>query len=159
MTRPWLALALLLAGCVSDHTLGVELRPPRAPDGGPDVPADVAVFEVRLSRLEEGEGCPTVDEAASATGPGRLGHAQSFTAEDGMGMAIGEVPPGRWALAALARDDACAVRLYGCAEVSIDADAPASVVVEMVETASTETCGACRSCESGACAPVDVSCE
>jgi hypothetical protein len=154
-----LAALVLGAGCVSDRTLGLELRPPRAPDGGPALPPEVVSWEVRLSRLEDGsERCPTVDDAAAARGGGRLGHAQSFGADEGMGMAIGEVPEGRWALAALGRDASCQVVLYGCSELSIGADAPPTVVVDLAPTASAEGCG-CRTCDGGACAPVDAPCE
>lgn len=159
MRRAVVVLGLLLASCVSDRILGLELRLPRAPDGGVEVPAEAATFEVRLSRLEGEERCATADEAASATEPGRLAHAQTFAAEDGMGMAIGEVPAGRWAVSAIARDADCAVLLHGCAEVTIDEDAPDVVVVELTASGSAETCGACRDCDRGACTPIAVRCE
>ena len=150
---------VLVVGCVSDRILGLELRPPRAADGGFDLPAEAATFEVRLSRLEGSDRCATVDEAASATEPGRLAHAQAFAVADGMGMAIGEVPPGRWAVSAIARNAGCGVLLYGCAEVTIDEAAPDVVVVELTPDGSAETCGACRECGAGVCTPIAVHCE
>jgi hypothetical protein len=151
--------AALCAGCVSDRVLGLELRPPRAGDGGPAVPAEVVSWEVRLSRLEgDSERCPTVDDAAAGRGDARLGHAQSFPAADGMGMAIGEVPEGRWALAALGRAASCAVVLYGCSELELGGDPPLTAVVDLEPATSAEGCG-CRTCDSGACTPVDALCE
>jgi hypothetical protein len=166
MTR-WAALLLWAmvagTGCASDRILALELRPPRAPDGGPAVPPEVASFEVRLSRLEDGAGCPTVDEAAAGRGGGRLAHAQAFAASDGtspaMGTAIGEVPEGRWAIAALGRSAACEVVLFGCTELSVGPDAPPVVAVELRPVATVQTCG-CRSCDAeGTCTPVARRCE
>ena len=157
--RATILLALLFGGCVSDRTVAIELRPPRAPDGGPEVPADVVSIEVRLVRLEEDAACATVEEAAAAIEPGRLAHVQRFAATDGMGMTIGEVPSGRWSVSALARDGDCAVRLYGCAEVVIDGDVGDVVVVDVAPASAAATCGSCRACEAGGCDPIDVRCE
>ncbi|HJL18552.1 MAG TPA: hypothetical protein RMH99_23025 [Sandaracinaceae bacterium LLY-WYZ-13_1] len=152
-----LGLAVGLAGCVSERVIGLELRPPRGPDGGPDVPAALAAWEVRLVRLEGDEGCPGPEASAAGRTP-RLGHAQSFPAADGMGVAIGEVPPGRWAVTALGRDADCGVRLHGCAELVLDDGAPTRLVVETSPVATGATCG-CRACDAGVCAPLLDVCE
>lgn len=161
MTRARSMLALvgaLLGGCVVDVPIAIELRPPRDADGGPAVPSEVVSHELRLYRIEEGGECPPLALAATAAPFGELGHAQVFDAADGMGMAIGEVPPGYWAVAALSRDASCAVRLYGCAELTLGLTAPATFVVTLDAVNEDAGCGACRACESGACAPVAATC-
>lgn len=151
-----LLLGAAMLGCVTDHAIGVELRPPRSPDGGPAVPAEVVAYELRLYRTDE--GCPSAPQAASAHPFARLGHVQSFDAVEGIGDAIGELPPGRWALAALARDAECGVRLYGCAELDVGVTAPSTLVVSLAEIALEPTCGSCRACAEGTCAPLDAEC-
>ncbi len=148
----------LLSGCVTDHVIEIELRPPRLPDGGPDVPPEVVSFELRLYRLDDEEGCP--DRARALTGApyAELASAQAFAAEEGMGEAIGEIPSGRWALVGVARDAACAPVLYGCSELSIGVAPPGAWIVELDPTSEDPGCGACRSCEGGTCAPVDAIC-
>lgn len=151
--------ALLVSGCVTDHVIELELRPPRASDGGPDVPADVVAHELRVYRVDGGEGCPDLATAADAREFGAFAHAQSFDAADGMGEAIGELPRGTWAIAALSRAADCGVVLYGCAEATIGAEAIDRIVVDLVpSTDRRPRCGTCRSCELGTCAPVDALC-
>jgi hypothetical protein len=151
------AIGLVASGCITDHVIELELRPPRAPDGGPDVPSEVVSYEVRLYRLAVGEHCPDAATAASASAFGELGQAQSFERDVGMGDAIGEIPSGHYAVAGLARDSGCAVRLYGCTELDVGVAAPMTVVVELA-AASVEGCGACRTCASGACDPIAEIC-
>jgi hypothetical protein len=154
-----IALSMLFAGaCVTDHSIELELRPARRSDGGLDTPIEVATYELRLYRLEDGARCPDVATAAHAAEVGRLAHAQSFSAADAMGEAIGEVPRGEWAFAALARDAACGVQLYGCSEVSIGSDAAAQVAIELAPAEVGLTCGPCRECAAGSCSPVDRVC-
>lgn len=154
------SVALCGTSCVSDQVLSVEIRPPRAPDGGLGVPTQVVSWELRLVRLDEAfTSCPSVDEAARAREGVRLGHAQAFRATDEAGSAIGEVPEGRWALAALGRDASCGVVLYGCSEVMIGPNVPSVLVVEVQTALSTARCG-CRTCaDGGVCTPVATSCE
>lgn len=148
----------LSAGCVSDRVLALEIRPPRAADGAPDVPADVVRWELRLTRLEGEARCPSATDAADARDAGRLAHVQSFEAGVGMGAAIGEVPPGRWALAAMARTAECEVRLYGCREITLDDEVPPTVVIDVAPVAIEARCG-CRACTAGECDPVAEPCE
>lgn len=152
------ALGLLLGGCITDHPIALELRPPRLPGGGPDVPAEVVAHEVRLYRIAEDEECPTLAAVASAAPFGELGHAQSFEASEGMGDAIGEVPPGRYALAALSRDGDCSVHLFGCRVLEVGATPFQTFVVELEPVTHPPGCGTCRSCAGGACAPIDAVC-
>jgi hypothetical protein len=147
-------LALVLCGCVTDVAIALELRLPRAPDGSPDVPPDVRAHEVRLYRVDQGEGCPDLTTAATAESFATFAHAQAF--DDGMGDAIGELPRGTWAIVAISRDEACAPRLFGCTEIEI-ADAPDTIVVELAPVAADSMCG-CRTCEAGICAPIDEIC-
>lgn len=150
--------ALLFAGCISDRPIEIAIVPPRDADGEPDVPAEVVTWELRLARLEGDEVCPTANEAARAAPIGSLAHAQTFAASSGAGVGIGEVPPGRWALVAIARDGSCAPRLFGCAPVGIGSETPATLTVEVAAVVATETCG-CRACEAGGCTPVETVCE
>jgi hypothetical protein len=156
--RHLLALALLLTGCVTDHPIALELRPPRLPDGGPDVPAEVVAHEVRLYRLGEAERCPELAVVASAAPFGELGHAQVFDAREGMGDAIGEIPPGRYAIAALSRDAECAVHLFGCRLLELGVTPFQTVVVELARVTHLPDCGTCRTCAAGACEPIDAVC-
>lgn len=119
------------------------------------VPPEVVGWELRLIQLDAASGCPSVDEAATAARFGRLAHAQSFT---DVGMSVGEIPAGRWAMAVIGRQDACTVSLYGCSVVNIGSDtfSPISIRVEPVTT--TEACG-CRTCTAGACDPVASICD
>lgn len=149
-------LALALGGCITDRAIELELSPPRGPDGAPTIPEDVRAHEVRLYRVEDGEGCPDLETAALAAPFGELAHAQSFEHVEGMGEAIGELPPGAWAVAAISRDGACAPRLFGCTSFSLGS-APASIVVQLTAASSGARCG-CRSCELGACTPTDAIC-
>lgn len=139
-------VALLVAGCVSDVALEIDIRPLSA------VPPEVTSWELRLLRLEGLEVCPSVTDAARAAPVGRLAHAQSFADE---GIAIGEVPAGRWGFAVVARDDACTVHLYGCAEVVIGSGIESPIVIEPVAATSSESCG-CRTCGAGVCSGVEV---
>lgn len=150
--------ALALSGCITDHSIEIELRPPRLPDGGPEVPPEVVSYELRLYRVEAGEGCPEQQAALSAAPFAELAHAQSFDAAEGMGEAIGEIPSGRWAFAAVARDSACAPVLYGCSELAIAVAPPGAVVIELAPVSEDPGCGACRSCTSGVCDPVATIC-
>jgi hypothetical protein len=154
-----LACALgALAGCANEHTIELELRPPRAPDGEPDVPPEVVTHEVRVYRADEG-GCPDLASAAGAADFGALAHVQTFSASAGIGEDIGELPRGTWAIAALSRDASCAVLLYGCTSVAIGDEAPSRVVVDLAPSGDpTSRCGGCRACESGTCAPIDRIC-
>ena len=156
--RRFAALGLLLAGCITDHAIELELRPPRLPGGGPDVPAAVVAHEVRLYRIAEDEECPALAVVASARPFGELGHAQTFDASEGMGDAIGEVPPGRYAVAALSRDQDCAVHLFGCRVLEVGATPLQTFVVELDRVTHLPDCGTCRSCAEGACDPVDAVC-
>ena len=151
-------MALVLSACVSDHYLELELIPPRAPGGGPELPAELVSWELRVTRLEGGARCPTLEEAAEARVIGRLGSVQSFSREDGMGSAVGELPGGSWAVAAIGRDAACVPLLYGCTELSIDGATAPVVRVELAPVVTGSTCG-CRACESGVCAPDGLECE
>jgi len=153
-----LAPALLLAGCITDHPIALELRPPRLPGGDPDVPAEVVAHEVRLYRLGADEPCPDADRVARAAPYAELGHAQVFTASEGMGDAIGELPPGRYAIAALSRDADCGVHLFGCRVLEVGETPFQTVVVELEPTSGPSGCGTCRSCDAGACDPVDAIC-
>ncbi len=159
MTRAWLvaAVAVLLGGCITDHVIELELHPPRAPDGGPEVPPEVVSYELRLYRIDATARCPDAATVASASDFGELGHAQSFDRDEGMGDAIGEIPTGRYALAALARGADCAAVLYGCTELDVGVAAPMTVVVDLAPV-SIEGCGACRTCNAGACDPVGSVC-
>lgn len=158
MRRAILAAALALTGCVTDHAIDVELRPPRLADGGPDVPPEVVAYELRLYRVDDGEGCPERAVALTAAAFAELAHAQAFDAAEGMGEAIGEIPAGRWALAAVARDAACAPLLYGCTELAIGVAPPGALIVELDPVAEDPGCGACRTCASGECDPVASIC-
>lgn len=154
---PGLLVAVgLLAGCVSDVPIEVELRPPRGADGGPDVPVEVERFELRLYRTDE--GCPSLEVAASARPFARLGAVWTFSADEGMGESLGELPPGRWALAVLARDAQCGVRLYGCAQIDVGVTAPRAWVVPLAPAALASTCGACRACQGARCDPPPLEC-
>lgn len=157
MRRLALTMALALSGCITDHAIEIELRPPRLPDGRPDVPAEVRSYELRLYRLER-EVCPERALALTAAPFAELAHAQAFDAAEGMGEAIGEIPAGRWALVAVARDATCAPLLYGCSELSIGVASPGAWIVELDPVADDPGCGACRSCQGGACDPVDAVC-
>ena len=148
----------LSTGCVSDRVLALEIRPPRAADGTPDVPADVVRWELRLARLEGDARCASAIDAADAREAGRLAHVQSFEDGVGMGAAIGEVPPGRWALAAIARTTECEVRLYGCRELALDDEVPETVVIDVAPVTIEARCG-CRACNAGACDPLAELCE
>ena len=154
-----LFLACALAACATEHGVAIEIQPPRDPDGTLLIPAEVVTWELGLVRIEEVEGCPTVEMSAGAEPYGELGHAQSFAAEDMRGMDIGEVPVGRWAVFAIARDAACAPLLYGCSVVAVGADVPEVVVVPVEPTTATVTCGACRSCAATGCDPLATRCE
>lgn len=153
-----LALALLLGGCITDHPIALELRPPRLADGGPDVPPEVVAHEVRLYRLSEDEGCPDLVTVVSARPFAELGHVQAFAASEAMGDAIGEVPPGRYAIAALSRDAACGVHLFGCRVLDVGVTPFQTFVVELEPVAEGAGCGACRTCAAGACEPIDAIC-
>ncbi len=157
MRRLALTMALALSGCITDHAIEIELRPPRLPDGGPDVPAEVRSYELRLYRVED-EGCPERALALTAAPFAELAHAQSFEAAEGMGEAIGEIPAGTWAMVAVARDAACAPLLYGCSELSIGVAPPGTWIVELDSVTEDPGCGACRTCESNACDPVASVC-
>ncbi|HEY8431000.1 MAG TPA: hypothetical protein VIL20_21625 [Sandaracinaceae bacterium] len=159
MKRLAVALALAASGCITDHAIAIELRPPRRADGRPDVPPEVVSYELRLYRLEErDEGCPPRALALTAAPYAQLAHAQAFDAAAGMGEAIGEIPPGRWALSAIARDGACAPLLFGCTELAIGIAPPGTLVVELDLIAEDPGCGACRSCAAGVCDPVGATC-
>jgi hypothetical protein len=148
--------AASLVGCVSEHAIAVELRLPRGEGGEPISRPEVVSYELRL--YATGRGCPSLDEAASAAPFERLGAVQAFSAEAGMGEAIGEIPSGRWALAALARDETCGVRLFGCALLDVGVTAPSTVVVDLAPASSGASCGDCRACEQGACTPSAAEC-
>src|SRR5690606_24551154 len=124
-------LGLLLAGCITDHPIELELRPPRLPGGEPDVPAEVVTHEVRLYRITADQVCPTLSVVASAAPFGKLGHAQTFSASEGMGDTIGEIPPGRYAVAALSRDGECGAHLFGCRVLEVGATPFQTFVVEL----------------------------
>lgn len=139
-------LALSVVGCISDVALEIEVR---APAG---VPEPVVSWELRLVRLEGDERCPSADSAARAAPTGRLAHTQTFETE---GMAVGDVPEGRWGFALLARDVDCGVRMYGCREIEIGSGVASPIVIDVNVATTAETCG-CRTCEAGVCAGPDV---
>ena len=142
-------VALALAGCVTEHGIELSVR------SAVPLPPEVASWELRVSRLDGDGRCPSAEQAASARPSGRLAQVQSFEAE---GMAVGEVPRGRWAFAAIARDEACAVLLYGCTEIDIGPGVASPIVVDVDEVATTETCG-CRACVAGRCDPPAAVCD
>lgn len=153
-----IAAAFLLVGCITDHPIGLELRPPRLPDGGPDVPSEVVAHEVRLYRLGSEESCPDLDRVIRATPHAELTHAQSFTEREAMGDAIGALRSGRYAVAALSRDRDCGVHLFGCRVLELGKVPFQTVVVELEPTSGASGCGRCRSCVAGTCTPVDAIC-
>lgn len=149
--RRWLPLALLLAsGCTNETALELEIT------ASEDVPPEVVSWELRLYQLAEADACPSAEAGASAARVGRLAHAQSFA---DVGMAVGEVPAGRWGMAVIARDDACGVRMYGCSVVVVGEDTfnPIPIRVEPVTTPAT--CGGCRTCTEGTCDVVAAVCD
>lgn len=154
----WALCASTLFGCANETVMRVEIRPPRDDAGGPAIPSDVSAWELRLERLEGDERCPLSDMVIEGRQLGRLAHAQSFTADAGMGMAIGEVPEGRWALSAVARTESCEPRLFGCRELDLRTEVPEVVVIDVDEVSSDATCG-CRACAAGVCEPVDLTCD
>lgn len=151
-------LSLLLSACISDHATAIELRPPRAPDGGPDVPAEVVAHEVRIYRLAEGADCPDLSTVATAARPPGLEHAQTFAASEGMGEAFGEIAPGRYGVAALSRDAECGVHLFGCRVLQLGEISFETFVIELERVTASPGCGACRSCREGVCEPVEATC-
>jgi hypothetical protein len=141
--------ALLLGGCVSERAIELVIEPPRGPLGEPAIPADAVSWEVRLLRVDDDDACPGVEASAEARPFGELAEAQAFFV-GGAGVAVGEVPSGRWAFAALARDAGCRPLLYGCARVELDGDFGEAVVVPVAPVDVEVTCG-CRTCEAGTC--------
>ncbi len=155
--RNWLIASMcFLGGCITDHAIDLELRPPRDADGGAQLPSDVIAHELRLYRVDDGEGCPDLTTAATAAPFARLAHVQSFSGS--MGEPIGELPPGRWAFSVLSREIGCGVRLYGCTEAEIVSTAPPVIVVELLPASTDLGCGACRTCADGRCSPSDAIC-
>ncbi|HHH30742.1 MAG TPA: hypothetical protein ENK57_20695 [Polyangiaceae bacterium] len=146
-----LSVALWLLGCVNEHALELDLV------AADPIPSEVVSYELRLLALDGDGRCPTAQDAAAAAPVGRLAHAQSFSE---VGMAIGEVPQGRWAFVVLGRDAACGVRVHGCTAIEIGPETftPIPVRISAVTDVS-ETCGSCRACEAGVCAPVQSVCE
>jgi hypothetical protein len=149
---------LFLSGCVNDVAIELELRPPRAPDGTPLVPPEVRAYELRIYKLEIVEACPDLPTFATAATFAELAHAQAFRVEDGMGQPVGEIPVGRWAVGALARDTMCGARLFGCREIDIGVPSPSVVAIDMDVFVADTGCGACRTCNDGICEPVDAVC-
>jgi len=143
-------LALGLLGCVNEHAFEVDIV------AGDPVPPEVVSWELRLTQLEPTEECPTAEMSASAARYARLLHVQTFT---GVGMAIGEIPAGRWAVAVLARDATCGVQLYGCTEANIAPETFSPIVITVRSASITELCGDCRTCESGGCSPDLSTCD
>lgn len=155
-TAAWL-LAIALAGCTSERAIELAIEPPRDAMGGPDVPAEVVAWEVRVSRLEDDDLCPNAEASADARPFGRLGDAQAF-AVGTAGMAVGELPSGRWAFAVLARDAGCRPLLYGCEVVELDSMIADAIVVPVEPSSADVACG-CRTCAEGFCDPVEQICE
>jgi len=142
---------MLLIGCTRDHPLDLEIH---APDGGI---AALSAIEVRVYRVDADAGCPPIEEVAAARDVAPLASAQSFSIADGHGGAIGEIPPGRWAITALGRDDACTATLAGCAIVDVGPMATTPIVVELAPHDPLIGCG-CRTCDRGSCVPFDSVC-
>lgn len=151
MRRAWLIGLVLLAGCTNERALELSIT------ASEDVPDEVVAWELRVVNVEDGAPCPTASESASAARVGRLGQAQTFT---DVGMAVGEIPRGRWAFAVLGRDVDCGLRFYGCTAVNIGGEtfSPIAIRVEPVSDV-TALCGSCRSCSSGACSPEGLLCD
>ena len=150
-----LGLALLCSSCVTERSVELAIEPPRDAMGGPDVPADVVSWEIRVSRIGDDDACPSVEVSASSSRFGELATAQAFRV-DGASTAIGELPSGRWAFAALARDAGCAPRLYGCVIQRLEGEL-ASVTIPVAAIDTPATCG-CRTCASGECTQVAQVC-
>ncbi len=150
MTRAALVGLVLLAGCTNERGLELDIV------AADPVPDEVVSWELRLFNIEAGAPCPSVVESAGAARVGRLAHAQSFR---DVGMAIGEVPEGRWAFAVLGRDVSCGVRVYGCTAVAIGQDTFSPITIRVEGVTDATTCGSCRTCDMGACTPVDVECD
>jgi len=148
--KRWGAIALLLlAGCTNETALELEITASEA------VPPEVVSWELRLYQLDEADMCPSAESAAAAARIGRLAHAQSFA---DVGMAVGEIPAGRWGMAVIARDDACGVRMYGCTVVVVGEDTFNPIPIRVEPATTTATCG-CRTCGAGACDVVAAVCD
>lgn len=153
MNRAILLAVALAAGCTNERAIELAIT------ASEEVPDDVVSWELRISEVERGTGvCPSAAESAGAARVGRLVHAQTFT---DVGMAVGEIPEGRWTLAVLGRDASCAPRFYGCSAIDIGGEtfSPIAIRVEPV-VGLTELCGGCRSCDvGGGCSPVASTCD
>lgn len=152
MRRALLVLALAAAGCTNEHALELAIT------ASADVPPEVVSWELRITNVDAGPICPTVEEAAGAVRVGRLAHAQTFT---GVGMAVGEIPAGSWTFAVIGRDADCTPRFYGCTPVTIEpmTFSPIAIRVDPVDGV-TALCGSCRTCDgSGGCSDVASTCD
>jgi hypothetical protein len=145
-------IAIVLLGCARQHPLDLEIR---APDGGV---SSLSAIEVRVYRVGADAGCPPMEDVAAARDVAPVASAQSFSIADGRGGVIGEIPPGRWAITALARDSVCTATLAGCAIVDVGPMAMTPIVVELAPHDPLIGCGTCRTCEEGACTPFDAVC-
>ncbi|MCC6872686.1 MAG: hypothetical protein IT378_00140 [Sandaracinaceae bacterium] len=146
-------VVLVPAACTREHPLDLELD---TGDGGLD--AQAVAIEVRLHRLEPGQPCPPLEALASASASAPLASVQSFRVAAAMGSAFGELPPGRWAVAAIARDASCTVVAIGCTALDVGPTATSPVVVSLAPQATAATCGACRACTDGQCDPLGAAC-
>ncbi|MGE0788391.1 MAG: hypothetical protein AB7S26_22140 [Sandaracinaceae bacterium] len=150
-------VTLLASGCVSDRSIELAIEPPRDAMGGPMIPADVLAWEVRVSRLGDEDECPGLEASAAARAFGELAVAESFGVNE-PGHAIGELPSGRWAFAAIARDVDCAPLLYGCAIARLESGVETPIVIAVESVNGAPGCG-CRACAMGECDPVASVCE
>lgn len=156
MRRAALLLSVLLAGCATERMIALAIEPPRDGMGGPMIPTDAVSWEVRVVRLGDDDLCPSVEAAAEARAFGELADAQSFMV-GGTGAAVGELPSGRWAFSALARDVGCAPLLYGCEIATLEGEDTPDVVIPVEPVTTAATCG-CRSCTDGECVEVQRVC-
>lgn len=152
MKHALVLLAILGSGCATERMIALAIEPPRDGMGGPMVPAEAVSWEVRVVRLGDDDLCPSVDAAAEARAFGELADAQSFMV-GGTGAAVGELPSGRWAFSALARDADCVPLLYGCEVATLEGESTPDVVISVEAVTSTASCG-CRTCTSGECVEV-----
>ncbi len=152
MRRLLLSLLALAAGCTNEHALELAIT------ASAPVPDEVVAWELRIANVEDGSGCPTVEQSAGAVRVGRLAHAQTFT---DVGMSVGEIPAGSWTFAVIGRDATCTPRFYGCTPVTIGDTtfSPIAIRVDPVDGV-TALCGSCRSCDAaGGCSVVAASCD
>lgn len=131
--------------CLGASDLNLEITVPR------DLVSKTEWFEVGAYKSST---CKTLKPMLANGLPEGVETRVAFKRADRVGPRFGDIPSGKYAFAAVARDKDCQILARGCVDTDVSDTSNVNIQMDGVETESGK-CGAGASCQAGKCVPAN----